>query len=244
MPPDSRENRAPRAAPRAVLSWSTGKDAAYALHRLRQEGSYDVVALLTTVVSGTGRVATHGVRSELLTQQAEAAGLPLTRVALPPSPPNVVYESAMASALRRFLKLGIRHVVFGDLFLEDIRRYREHQLAQLGMECVFPLWGLDTGRLAREMISAGLEARFVSVDTQRIPADWAGRPFDARWLQEVPPGVDPCGENGEFHTFVTAGPMLRHAIPVRIGARSERSGMASVDLRSQLPRPPRLRRPA
>jgi uncharacterized protein (TIGR00290 family) len=230
MGSDPPRNGARRGAPRAVLSWSSGKDAAYALHRLRQDGSYNVVALLTTVGTETGRVATHGIRGELLTRQAAATGLPLTRVRLPPSPPNVVYEKAMASALRGFLKRGIRHVVFGDLFLEDIRRYRERQLAKLGMECVFPLWGLDTHRLGREMIESGLKARFVSVDTRKIPASWAGRPFDERWLKEAPTGVDPCGENGEFHTFVTAGPMLRRPIPVQIRSRSEHNGMATVDL--------------
>jgi uncharacterized protein (TIGR00290 family) len=222
-----------RGAPRAVLAWSSGKDSAYALHRLRQDGSYNVVALLTTVVSDTGRVATHGIRGELLTRQAAATGVPLTRVRLPPCPPNVVYERAMASALRGFLKRGIRHVVFGDLFLEDIRRYRERQLAELGMECVFPLWGQDTRRLGGEMIAAGLRARFVSVDPRKIPASWAGRPFDERWLAAVPVGVDPCGENGEFHTFVTAGPMLRWPVPVRIRARREYDGMAAVDLGSR-----------
>jgi uncharacterized protein (TIGR00290 family) len=200
-----------------------------------------VVALLTAVVSGTGRVATHGIRGELLTRQAASTGLPLTRVPLPPSPSNAVYERSMASALRSFLKRGIRHVVFGDLFLQDIRSYRERQLAELGMECVFPLWGVDTRRLAREMISSGLQARFVSVDIRRIPARWTGRPFDERWIQEAPPGVDPCGENGEFHTFVTAGPMLHRPIPVRVDARHERGGMATVDLRSRLPQRPHRR---
>jgi uncharacterized protein (TIGR00290 family) len=230
MQPKLPRARIRRGAPRAVLSWSSGKDAAYALHRLRQEGSYNVVALLTAVVTETGRVATHGIRGELLTRQAAATGLPLTRVQLPPSPSNVVYEKALASALRGFLKQGIRHVVFGDLFLEDIRAYRERQIAELGMECVFPLWGRDTGRLGREMIESGLRARFVSVDTRKIPASWAGRSFDERWLDELPSGVDPCGENGEFHTFVTAGPMLRRPIPVQIRARREIDGRATVDL--------------
>jgi uncharacterized protein (TIGR00290 family) len=229
-------------APPAVLSWSSGKDAAYALHRLRLDRSYEVVALLTAVVSPTGRVATHGIREELLIRQAAAVGLPLTRVPLPPSPSNAVYERGMASALRGFLQRGIRHVVFGDLFLEDIRRYRERQLSELGMECVFPLWGLGTNRLAREMIDSGLRARFVSVDTRRVPARWAGRPFDKHWLEEVPAGVDPCGENGEFHTFVTAGPMLRPPIPVRIGERGVQGGTAFVDLRLPTPRTPRGRR--
>jgi uncharacterized protein (TIGR00290 family) len=226
-----------RGAPRAVLSWSTGKDAAYALHRLRQEGSYDVVALLTAVVGRTRRVATHGIRGSLLTQQAASTGLPLTRVLLPPSATNAVYEKAMATALRGFFDRGIRHVVFGDLFLADIRRYRERQLAEVGMKCVFPLWGPDTHRLAREMIQAGVQARLVSVDARRLPASWAGRRFEERLLEELPSDIDPCGENGEFHTFVTAGPMLRHPIRVRVQARTKHRGMATADLRLQpLPR--------
>ncbi|MGC2289323.1 MAG: ATP-binding protein [Thermoplasmata archaeon] len=227
-------------APRAVLSWSSGKDAAYALHRLQVDGGYDVVALVTTVVSPTGRVATHGTRGELLVRQAALTGVPLTRVVLPRSPSNVVYERAMASALRGFIDRGIRHMIFGDLFLDDIRRYRERQLADVGMQCVFPLWGLETQRLARDMIASGLEARLVAVDTRRLPSSWAGRRFDTRLLDELPPGVDPCGENGEFHTFVTAGPMLRHPIPVRAGAIHEQEGVATAELRyDPLPRPGR-----
>ena len=219
-------------APRAVLSWSTGKDAAHALHQLRQDGSYDVVALLTAVESGTSRVATHGIRGALLTRQAASVGLPLTRVVLPRSPSNLVYEKAMESALRGFLERGVRHVIFGDLFLEDIRRYRERQLSDLGMECVFPLWGRETRQLAREMIDSGLQARLVSVDTRRLPGSWAGRPFDQTLLEEVPRGIDPCGENGEFHTFVTAGPVLQRPIAVRVQAIRERDGVATADLRA------------
>lgn len=221
------------AGPPAVLSWSSGKDAAYALHKVRQERTFNVVALLTAVVSPSGRVATHGVRGDLLTAQAAETGLPLIRVELPPSPSNVVYEKAMAHALRRFRTQGIRHIVFGDLFLDDIRRYRERQLAKLDLECVFPLWGRDTLGLAREIVAAGLRARFVAVDTGKIPAEWAGRPFDRKWLSEVPPEVDPCGENGEFHSFVTGGPMFRRSIPVRIDGRGVRNGMATVDLVSR-----------
>jgi uncharacterized protein (TIGR00290 family) len=227
-----RSARTPLGAPRAVVSWSGGKDAAHALHRVREQGSYAVEGLLTTVVSKTGRVATHGVRGDLLRRQAASIGLPLTRIRLPLSPSNVVYEKAMAIALRRFRARGIRHVIFGDLFLEDIRRYRERQLAELGLECVFPLWGSDTHRLAHEMMESGLEARLVAVDTRRLPGAFAGRPFDDDLLADLPAGVDPCGENGEFHTFVTAGPEMRSAIPVRIQAIRERDGMARADLRS------------
>jgi uncharacterized protein (TIGR00290 family) len=218
-------------APRAILSWSSGKDSAHALHRVRQEGTYNVVALLTTVVAGSGRVATHGIRGELLRRQVESVGLPLLRVALPRSPSNVVYERGMAAGLRPFAAQGVRHVIFGDLFLGDIRKYRERQLGELGMECVFPLWGLETGGLAREMLDSGLRARLVSVDILRLPATWAGRPFDTHMLEELPSGIDPCGENGEFHTFVTAGPVLRRAVPVKVQSIRTRDGFATADLR-------------
>lgn len=230
MKGNAASQRSRSAPPRAVISWSSGKDAAYALHEVRKAGSYEVVALLTTVVARTGRVVTHGIRGELLTRQAASVGLPLTRVMLPPSPSNVVYEEAMASALRGFLARGVRHVIFGDLFLEDVRRYREGQLAALGMEGVFPLWGRETRRLAQDMIASGLEARLVAVDTRRLPASWAGRAFDESLLRDVPPGVDPCGENGEFHTFVTAGPGLNDPVPVRVHAIHERDGVATADL--------------
>ena len=219
------------AAPRAILSWSSGKDAAFALHRVRQDRSYDVVGLLTTVVASSGRVATHGVRGELLARQVESIGIPLTRVRLPRSPSNVVYERGMTMALQPFVEMGIRHVIFGDLFLEEIRAYRERQMSELGLEGVFPLWRTDTNLLAREMLGAGQRARLVSVDTRRLPASWAGRSFDRALLEELPPGVDPCGENGEFHTFVTDGPVLRHPVRVRVQSVRERDGFATADLR-------------
>jgi uncharacterized protein (TIGR00290 family) len=215
----------------AVLSWSSGKDAAYALHKVREENSYHVVALLTTVIAGSGRVATHGVRGELLLRQAESVGIPLTRVSLPRSPSNAVYEQGIAEALRPFREQGVHHVIFGDLFLEDIRDYRERLLSRLGMRCIFPLWGRETRRLAQEMIGSGLEARLVSVDTRRVPATWAGRRFDGALLEDLPPGVDPCGENGEFHTFVTAGPVLRNPLRVRVHAVVARNGFATADFR-------------
>ena len=214
----------------AVLSWSTGKDAAFALHRIREGRAWDVVGLLTTVEAGTGRVATHGVRRTLLTQQAESVGIPLTRVAVPRSPPNAVYEEAVAAALRPFGERGVRHVMFGDLFLADIRAYRERQMSAIGMECVFPLWGVDTRVLAHDMIGSGLDARVVSVDRRRLPSSMLGRRFDAAFLKDLSGDVDPCGENGEFHTFVTAGPMLRRPIPVRLGQINERDGFATLDL--------------
>lgn len=214
-----------------MLSWSTGKDAAYCLDVLRRVGTFEVVALLTTVEARTGRVATHGIRRELLQRQVASVGLPLARVTLPRAPSNVVYERAMGSVLRRFRAQGVRHVVFGDLFLEDIRQYREHLLAKIGMECVFPLWGRDTRQLAQEMIGSGLHARVVSVDSGRLPASLAGRSFDQLFLDELPAHVDPCGENGEFHTFVTAGPMLRREVEVHSGDVRTSGGMGTVDLR-------------
>jgi uncharacterized protein (TIGR00290 family) len=214
----------------AVLAWSGGKDAAYALHRVRQQGKFGVVALLTTVESRSGRVVSHRVRGDLLRQQVESVGIPLTRVALPRSPSNAEYERGMASALLPFRNRGVRHVIFGDIFLEDIRKYRERQMAELGMECVFPLWGEDTGRLARAMIRSGFDATLVTVDTRRLPASSAGRRFDTALLDELPAGVDPCGENGEFHTFVTAGPVLARSVPVRVGPVRMQSGFATADL--------------
>lgn len=224
-----------------VLSWSSGKDAAYALHVLRRSGEFDVVSLLTTVTIGSGRVATHGVRGSLLRLQAAAVGLPLTCVPLPRSPSNAVYERALASALRRLYRQGIRHVAFGDLFLEDIRAFRERQLEKLGMEAIFPLWGRDTGALAREMIGSGLEARLVAVDTRRLAATWAGLRFE-ELVNGLPPGVDPCGEKGEFHTFVTAGPMLHQNLAVRTLRVRVAEGTATADLVLARPGGSRTRR--
>lgn len=214
----------------AVLFWSGGKDAAFALHEIRRGATWDVVALLTTVEERTRRVAMHEVRSALLAAQAASVGLPLVRVPLPPFPPNRVYEAEVGAALDRLRSRGVRHVVFGDLFLEDIRTYRERLMAHRGMECVFPLWGRDTAHLAREMIRSGLEARVVCVDTRWLPAGVAGRRFDETFLHDLPAGVDPCGENGEFHTFVTGGPMLRWPVSVRLGRRRDGPEYARVDL--------------
>lgn len=226
----------------AVLSWSSGKDAAHTLFEVRRQRIYEVVALLTTVERLSGRVATHGVRGELLEQQAASVDIPLLRVPLPPYPTNVVYEAAIASVLRGFREQGVRHVIFGDLFLEDLRRYRERQLSELDMQCVFPLWGRDSRTLAQEMLGSGLEACVVSADTHRLPPGTAGRAFDATFLNELPAAVDPCGENGEFHTFVTAGPVLRRPVPVRVGSVHVRDGFATADLRPTGPARERPRR--
>jgi uncharacterized protein (TIGR00290 family) len=222
-------------SPPALLSWSSGKDAAYTLYQLRRDRSLRIVSLLTAVTARTGRVSAHGVRGSLLRRQADATGLPLARVLLPPSPTNAVYERAMAATLRTFSQRGVRHVVFGDLFLEDVRQYRERQLSELGLKAVFPLWGRDTTQLARDMIDSGLEARLVSVDTRRLPASWAGRSFNRDLLATLPSGVDPCGENGEFHTFVTAGPIFRHPVPVRAKTIRVQDGVATADLEFRPP---------
>ncbi len=172
----------------------------------------------------------HGVRESLLVRQAAAVGVPLLRVELPPFPPNAVYESAVGSVLERLRSQGVRYAVFGDLFLEDIRAYREQLVGRHRMRGVFPLWGRPTRELAGEMVESGLEARIVCVDRQQLSARWTGHSFDRPFLRGLPPTVDPCGENGEFHTFVTAGPMLAARVPVRIVRRWTAGRFARVDL--------------
>lgn len=216
--------------PKAWLSWSTGKDSAWALHVTRQRAEVEIVACLTTVNRSFGRVAMHAVRESLLDAQAQAAGLPLVKVSIPSPCPNSVYEQAMEDAMRQAQAEGIRHVVFGDLFLEDIRKYREEKLAACGMQGLFPIWGLDTPRLAREMVEAGLRAYITCVDPKKLDRTFAGRTFDERWLANLPAGIDPCGENGEFHTFAYAGPMFREPIAADVGEIVERDGFIFADL--------------
>jgi len=218
---------APR--PKALIAWSSGKDSAWALHEVRRSGEVEVVGALTTVTSAFGRVSVHGLREELLMAQLEAAGLTPTVVRIPYPCPNEIYEREMASAMRDATARGITHVVFGDLFLEDVRAYRETRLKPIGMTPLFPIWGRRTAALAREMIDAGIEAHLVAVDLKKIPARFAGRRFDHALLAEFPEGIDPCGENGEFHSFVTAGPMLKGKIAVRRGETVERDGAAYAD---------------
>ena len=217
--------------PRAVVSWSSGKDAAFSLWEARRAGALEVCGLLTTVTRTFGRVSMHGVRESLLEAQAEAVGVPLYRVEIPSPCPNEVYERAMAVAVDRLRADGVRRVVFGDLFLEDVRAYRESRLAATGIEPVFPLWGRPTDALAREMIAAGVEAYLVCVDPRQLPPSFAGRRFDASLLADLPPGVDPCGERGEFHTFVANGPMFSHRVPIEPGEVVERDGFVFADLR-------------
>jgi len=216
---------------RLILSWSSGKDSAWALHLLRQSSDYDVAGLLTTLNAKFDRVAMHSTRRALLEAQAEAAGLPLHLVPLPWPCSNENYESAMRTACADVLASGAEMMGFGDLFLEDVRRYREEKLRGTGLEPVFPVWGLDTHKLAQQMIAAGLRARIVCVDPRKLPAEFAGRDFDEHFLRDLPPGVDPCGENGEFHSFVYAGPIFREPIPIETGEVVERDGFVFADIR-------------
>jgi uncharacterized protein (TIGR00290 family) len=216
--------------PRAYVSWSSGKDSAWALQVARAEGLADVAGLLTTVDTTHRRVAMHAVRRELLHAQAAALALPLVEVELPWPCPNGAYEAAMAAALSRLRGDGVTHLVFGDLFLEDIRAYRDAQLAALGVTPIYPLWRRDTRALAREVVDGGLRATLTCVDPAQLDASFAGRRFDAALLAELPAGVDPCGERGEFHTFAWAGPMFPSPLAVRAGEVVLRDGFAFADL--------------
>ena len=217
------------ARPKAWLAWSSGKDSAWALHTVRQSAEFEVVALLTTVNQTHSRVAMHAVRECLVEMQAAAAGLPLIKVPIPSQCTNEVYERAMGEAMARARAEGVLHVVFGDLFLEDIRAYREKQLAACGMTPIFPLWRRDTRELAEEMIAHGLSAYLTCVDPRKLNRSLAGRRFDAGFLRELPADVDPCGENGEFHTFANGGPMFKQAISVTAGEIVEREGFIFAD---------------
>ncbi len=216
--------------PKAVVSWSSGKDSAFALQEIRATNAYEVVGVLTTVTAAFGRVSMHGVREELLDAQVASLGLPCRKIYIPSPCPNSVYEREMAEVLKEAKRNGVTHILFGDLFLQDIRAYREQQLAELGLEGVFPLWMRDTARLAREMLDAGVQATLSCVDLGKLDASFAGRRFDEALLRSLPAGIDPCGENGEFHTFVSAGPMFRAPIPVNVGEIVQRDGFAFADL--------------
>ena len=231
-PPDSRSPAGPPVdrRPRVVVSWSTGKDAAFALERAIADGRSDIVGLLTTVTPRFGRVSIHGVRESLLRQQARSLGLPLFRVPLPYPCPNHVYARRMSAACRGLVAAGVTGIIFGDLFLEDVRAYRERQLSSTGLTPLFPLWGNDTRQLAHRMLDAGIRARLVCVDPARMPPAFAGRPFDDALLDDLPDDVDPCGENGEFHTFVTSAPSFRAALRVRPGRSVARDGAVYADL--------------
>jgi uncharacterized protein (TIGR00290 family) len=218
------------AQPKALIAWSSGKDSAWALHEARASGEFDIVGALTTVTDSFARVSMHGVREELLMAQLDAAGLPAVIVRIPYPCPNEIYEREMAAVVQDAKTRGVTHIIFGDLYLEDIRAYREKNLAGTGITPVFPLWLKPTAPLARAMIEAGVEAHLAVVDLKKLPAAFAGRRFDAALLTDFPAAIDPCGENGEFHTFVLAGPMLKRKIAVEVGKTVERDGFAFADL--------------
>jgi uncharacterized protein (TIGR00290 family) len=213
-----------------ALSWSGGKDSALALRALRQQQHVTPAALVTTVTEDYGRVSMHGVRRELVQAQADAAGVPLVQVAIPAACPNDVYEARMADALAVPPLAGVGTMAFADLFLEDIRAYREQRLAAAGWTAMFPLWGRDTGALARGFIDAGFQALLVCVDPSKLDPSFAGRAYDESLLADLPADVDPCGEHGEFHTFVHEGPIFEHPIAIVRGERVTRDGFVFCDV--------------
>jgi len=215
---------------KALVSWSSGKDSAWMVHVLRQRGDVQIAALLTTINESAQRVAMHAVRVDVLQAQADALGLPLWRIPIPSPCPNHVYEQAMGEAVARAVGEGFTHVAFGDLFLEDVRRYREERLAGTGLTPLFPLFGSDTAALAGRMIAGGLRARITCLNPKVIDRGFAGREFDAALLAELPPAIDPCGERGEFHTCAYAGPMFSHELPIETGVTVERDGFVFTDL--------------
>jgi len=214
---------------KVLLSWSSGKDSAWTLHVLRQQREIEVVGLLTTINTHFQRVAMHGTRHELLKRQAVAAGLPLWEIPLPWPCSNENYEQAMAGACKQALGAGVSAIAFGDLFLEDVRKYREDRLRGTGLDPMFPLWGRKTRKLVCEMIDDGLRARIVCLDPAKMPSEFAGRDLDHELLRQLPEAVDPCGENGEFHTFVHAGPIFREPIPIKSGECVTRDGFVFAD---------------
>src|SRR5262245_39838513 len=215
---------------RVLASWSSGKDSAWMIHVLRQTPDIEIAALLTTVNEVHQRVAMHAVRVEVLEAQADALGLPLWQVPIPSPCPNEVYERAMAGAVARAVAEGFTHVSFGDLFLEDVRRYREEKLAGTGLTPLFPLFGSDTKKLARDMVAAGLGARITCLNPKVMDRRFAGREFDASLLDELPESIDPCAERGEFHTCSYKGPMFQRPVPIETGITVERDGYVFTDM--------------
>jgi uncharacterized protein (TIGR00290 family) len=215
---------------KTLVSWSSGKDSAWTVHMLRQRGDVNIGGLLTTINEAAQRVAMHAVRVDVLQAQADALGLPLWRIPIPSPCPNEVYERVMAAAVQRAVAEGFTQIAFGDLFLEDIRRYREEHLAGTGLAPLFPLFGADTTALAREMIAAGVRARITCLNPKILDRSFAGREFDAALLAELPPGVDPCAERGEFHTCAYDGPMFSRPVPIETGVTVERDGFVFTDL--------------
>lgn len=228
-------------SPKAVLSWSSGKDSAFALHEAQARGLAEIAGILTTVNTTHDRVSMHGVRRSLLAAQIDALGLSCLEVPLPYPCSNDIYESRMADAIKTLKSQGITHVIFGDLFLEDIRAYRNRQLAAVDMRALYPLWKRETRTLALEMIDSGLVAYLACLDPRKVPPSLAGRKFDRDLLAELPRDVDPCGENGEFHTVVTAGPFFKSPIQVTIGETVTREGFVYTDIIPDNPSHPSTR---
>lgn len=214
---------------RTLVSWSSGKDSAWMVHVLRQQHDVELAGLLTTVNAAANRVAMHAVRVDVLQAQADALALPLWQIPIPSPCPNEIYERAMGEAVARAVQQGITHMAFGDLFLEDVRKYREERLAGTGLTPIFPLFGADTAALAREMVAGGLRARITCLNPKVIDRAHAGREFDAAFIDELPSEVDPCGERGEFHTCSYAGPMFRRTVPLETGITVERDGYVFTD---------------
>ena len=225
---------------RVLLSWSSGKDSAWSLHALRQHGDLEVVGLLTTINAVAARVAMHGVRESVLEAQADAAGLPLWKVPLPAPCPGDEYRRIMLECCRRAVESGVEAIAFGDLFLADIRAYREDLLRGTGLEPLFPLWLVPTADLARRMLAGGVRARVACVDSKQLDPGFVGREFDDAFLEQLPGGVDPCGERGEFHTCVYAGPMFRCPLSLETGEVVDRDGFVFADFRLKEPAAPCL----
>jgi uncharacterized protein (TIGR00290 family) len=217
-----------------LFCWSGGKDSAMALHALLQQKHFEVVALLTTVTETYNRIAMHGVRRELLQQQAESLCLPLHEVFIPPQCVNPIYEARMEAALRLFYNQGVRKFAFGDIFLEDLRAYREKNLARMGMTALFPIWKRDTRELIQFFHLQRFRAVAACIDTKVLDPSFAGRELDDSFFRDLPPAADPCGENGEFHTFVFDGPIFQSPIPIRTGEIVNRDGFAFCDLLPQM----------
>jgi uncharacterized protein (TIGR00290 family) len=232
------------ARPKALMAWSSGKDSAWALHVLRERADHEIVGLLTTVSRAHDRVAMHGVRVELLRNQAQAVGLPVRIVPIPSPCSNTEYEAAMGVAIADARLDGVSAIAFGDLFLADVRAYRERQLQGSGISPLFPIWGIPTDVLARRMVDVGLRARLSCVDKSKLSPQFAGRAFDEALLADLPATVDPCGENGEFHSFAHAGPMFRHEVAIEAGEVVERDGFVFADFLPARVSARALRRPS
>jgi uncharacterized protein (TIGR00290 family) len=204
---------------RLLLGWSGGKDSSLALHELKQQPDVEVAALLTTVTEGYDRISMHGVRRKLLIEQAEALGFPLEEIFIPQQCSNEIYEERMRQTLEKFHRQGISAAAFGDLFLQEVRSYREDRMAKMGMTAVFPIWGKNTSDLARQFIKLGFRAMIACVDTKALSQEFAGRNYDLEFINDLPAGIDPCGENGEFHTFVYDGPIFTRPVKVQTGEK-------------------------